>query len=101
MPGELVCITYQETYPLINTLISHLILNNPESQFRVSGPKPDKLYGYSGALRDGAFTQPQFLVQEALRPQNARFAAAPPWSRKASPPPLTLEEKPLRAVPVR
>ena len=55
---------------------SHLIPNNPESQFRVSGPKPDLLYGYSGALRDGAFTQPQFLAQEGLHPRNARFAEA-------------------------
>jgi len=55
---------------------SYLIPNNPESQFRVSGPKPDLLYGYSGALTDGAFTQPQFLAQEALHPQNARFAEA-------------------------
>lgn len=55
---------------------SHLTPNNPESQFRVPGPKPDLLYGYSGALRDGAFTQPQFLAQEALHPQNARFAEA-------------------------
>ncbi|KAH8889896.1 hypothetical protein GQ53DRAFT_766357 [Thozetella sp. PMI_491] len=55
---------------------SHLIPNNPESQFRVSGPKPDLLYGYSGALRDGAFTQAQFLAQEGLHPRNARFAEA-------------------------
>ncbi|KAK0613145.1 hypothetical protein B0T17DRAFT_511485 [Bombardia bombarda] len=55
---------------------SHLIPNNPESQFRVSEPKPDLLYGYSGALRDGAFTQPQFLAQEGLHPRNARFAEA-------------------------
>ncbi|KAK3323912.1 hypothetical protein B0T19DRAFT_216741 [Cercophora scortea] len=55
---------------------SHLIPNNPESQFRVSRPKPYLLYGYSGALRDGAFTQPQFLAQEGLHPRNARFAEA-------------------------
>ncbi|CAJ2510568.1 Uu.00g095370.m01.CDS01 [Anthostomella pinea] len=55
---------------------SHLIPNNPESQFKVSGPKPDLLYGYSGALRDRAFTQPQFLAQEALHPRNARFGEA-------------------------
>ncbi|RMZ82764.1 hypothetical protein DV738_g1667, partial [Chaetothyriales sp. CBS 135597] len=55
---------------------SHLIPNNPESPFRVSGPKPDLLYGYSGALRDGAFTQPQFLAQTSLHPQNTRFAEA-------------------------
>jgi hypothetical protein len=55
---------------------SHLIPNNPESPFRGSGPKPDLLYGYSGALRDGAFTQPQFLTQTGLHPQNARFAEA-------------------------
>lgn len=55
---------------------SHLIPNNPDSHFRVSGPKPDLLYGYSGALRDGAFTQPQFLAQQILHPQNARFAEA-------------------------
>lgn len=55
---------------------SHLIADNPESAFRVSGPKPDLLYGYSGALRDGAFTQPQFLAQSSLHPQNARFPEA-------------------------
>lgn len=55
---------------------SHLIPNNPESQFRVSSPKPDLLYGYSGALRDGAFTQSQFLAQESLHPRNARFVEA-------------------------
>jgi hypothetical protein len=55
---------------------SHLIPNNPESPFRVSQPKPDLLYGYSGALGDGAFTQPQFLAQYSLHPQNARFAEA-------------------------
>jgi hypothetical protein len=55
---------------------SHLVPNNPESQFRISQPKPDLLYGYSGDLRDGAITQPQFLAQEVLHPQNARFAEA-------------------------
>jgi hypothetical protein len=55
---------------------SHLIPNNPESQFRVSGPKPDLLYGYSGALKDRAFTQPQLLAQEGLHSRNARFAEA-------------------------
>ncbi|KAK0655345.1 hypothetical protein B0T16DRAFT_451044 [Cercophora newfieldiana] len=55
---------------------SHLIPNNPESQFRVSGPKPDLLYGYSSDLRDGAFTESQFLAQEVLHPRNARFAEA-------------------------
>ena len=55
---------------------SHLIPNNPDSPFKVSGPKPDLLYGYSGALRDGAFTQPQFLTQTGLHPQNTRFAEA-------------------------
>ncbi|TPX14894.1 uncharacterized protein E0L32_005003 [Thyridium curvatum] len=51
---------------------SHLIPNNPESPFRVSGPKPDLLYGYSGYE---AFTQPQFLAQASLH-RNARFAEA-------------------------
>jgi len=55
---------------------SHLIPNNPKSQSRVSRPKPDLLYGYSGPLRDRAFSEPQFLAQEALHPQNARFAEA-------------------------
>jgi len=55
---------------------SHLIPNNPESQFRVTRPKPDLLYGYSGRLGDGAFTQPQFLAQEVLHPRNARFVEA-------------------------
>lgn len=52
---------------------SHLIPNNPESPFRVSQPKPDLLYGYSG---DGAFSRPQLLAQSGLHPQNTRFAEA-------------------------
>ncbi|KAK3379027.1 hypothetical protein B0T24DRAFT_144293 [Lasiosphaeria ovina] len=55
---------------------SHLIPNNPESPFRVSGPKPNLLYGYSGALKDGAFTRPQLLAQTGLHPRNIRFAEA-------------------------
>lgn len=55
---------------------SHLIPNNPQSPFRVSGPKPNLLYGYSGALRDGAFTQSQFLAQSSLHPHNIRFPEA-------------------------
>ncbi|KAI1465556.1 uncharacterized protein F4812DRAFT_461248 [Daldinia caldariorum] len=55
---------------------SHLIPNNPESLFRVFGPRPDLLYEYSGALGDGAFTQPQFFAQTSLHPQNTRFAEA-------------------------
>ncbi len=55
---------------------SHLIPNNRESPFRVSGPKPDLLYGYSGALRDGAFTQPQFLAQTSLHPRNSWLTEA-------------------------
>jgi hypothetical protein len=53
---------------------SYLIPNDSDSQFRVSGPKPDLLYGYSGALRDKAFTQPQFLAQQILHPQTTRLA---------------------------
>lgn len=36
---------------------SHLTPNNPDTQFRVSQPKPDLVYGYSGNIQDGAFTQ--------------------------------------------
>jgi hypothetical protein len=57
-------------------MASHLVPNNPESPFRVSQPKPDLLYGYSGDPGDGAFTQSQFLAQASLHPQNARFAEA-------------------------
>ncbi|KAL1866067.1 hypothetical protein VTK73DRAFT_4918 [Phialemonium thermophilum] len=55
---------------------SHLVPDNPESPFKVTRPKPDLLYGYSGAQGDGAFTPPQFLAQTALHPRNVRFAEA-------------------------
>ncbi|KAK0748559.1 hypothetical protein B0T21DRAFT_344204 [Apiosordaria backusii] len=55
---------------------SHLIPNNLESRSRVSRPKPDLLYGYSSKPQHGAFTQRQFLAQDDLHPQNARFADA-------------------------
>ncbi len=59
-----------------SVMSSHLIPNNPESRFRVTQPKPDLLYGYSGNPQDGAFTQQQILAQQALHPQNARFPEA-------------------------
>ncbi|KAH7175910.1 hypothetical protein EDB81DRAFT_874733 [Dactylonectria macrodidyma] len=55
---------------------SSLVPNNPTCQFWVSQPKPDLLFGYYNALRDGAFTQSQFLTQGVLHPQNARCAEA-------------------------
>ena len=38
-------------------MANHLLPDNPESPFRLSQPKPDLLYGYSGDPSDGAFTQ--------------------------------------------
>jgi hypothetical protein len=55
---------------------SHLIPNNPESRFRLSQPKPDRLYGYSSEPLGGAFTRPQLLAQTGLHPRNALFAEA-------------------------
>lgn len=54
----------------------HLVPNNFESPFRISQPKPDLLYGYSGDHRDQAFTQPQFLAQASLNPRNTRATEA-------------------------
>ncbi|KAI0403527.1 hypothetical protein F4802DRAFT_292129 [Xylaria palmicola] len=60
----------------LSLMANHLVPNNSESPFRISQPKPDLLYGYSGDPRDGAFTQPQFLAQARLHPRNARFPEA-------------------------
>ncbi len=53
----------------------HLVPNNPESLVKVTQPKPDKLYGYSGEP-DGAFTQLQMLAQSMLHPRISDYASA-------------------------
>ncbi|KAF2245124.1 hypothetical protein BU26DRAFT_533225 [Trematosphaeria pertusa] len=53
----------------------HLIPVNPASPYKVTQPKPDKLYGYSGNT-DRAFTQPQLLAQTTLHPQIPLYPAA-------------------------
>ncbi|PVH93676.1 hypothetical protein DM02DRAFT_541060 [Periconia macrospinosa] len=53
----------------------HLIPADPASPYKVSQPKPDKLYGYSGNT-NRAFTQPQLLAQTTLHPQIPLYPAA-------------------------
>jgi len=53
----------------------HLIPANPASPYKVSQPKPDRLYGYSGNT-NRAFTQPQLLAQTTLHPQILHYPAA-------------------------
>jgi hypothetical protein len=62
-----------------NTLMArHLVPADPESPFRVTQPKPDRLYGYSGdpaeITIEGAFMQPQLLAQTMLHPQIPGYA---------------------------
>lgn len=48
-----------------NTLMfKHLLPSNPDIQFKVSQPKPNKLYGYSG--RTGPAFTPQHILAQAL-----------------------------------
>ncbi|KAK4146182.1 uncharacterized protein C8A04DRAFT_35169 [Dichotomopilus funicola] len=58
------------------TLIAqHLVPITPTSPYRVSQPKPDKLYGYSGRMT-GAFTEPQLLAKTMLHPKHPDYATA-------------------------
>lgn len=51
-----------------NALISrHLVPANPAIPYKVTQPKPNKLYGYSGTANE-AFTEPQLLAQMTLHP---------------------------------
>lgn len=54
---------------------SHLIPANPASQFRVSQPKPDYLYGYT-PNQGSAFTDTQLTTQGTLHPKNCRYPEA-------------------------
>ncbi|KAF2249901.1 hypothetical protein BU26DRAFT_482673 [Trematosphaeria pertusa] len=53
----------------------HLVPTNPISPYKVTQPKPDKLYGYSGNP-NAAFTQPQLLAQTTIHPQIPHYPAA-------------------------
>ncbi|KAI0106414.1 hypothetical protein GGR51DRAFT_169091 [Nemania sp. FL0031] len=53
----------------------HLVPVDHESPYRVSQPKPGKLYGYSGNA-NRAFTQPQLLAQTTLNPQIPNYPVA-------------------------
>ncbi|OTB10515.1 hypothetical protein K445DRAFT_322939 [Daldinia sp. EC12] len=53
----------------------HLVPANPENPYKVTQPKPDKLYGYSGNS-NAAFTQPQLLAQTMLHPKISHYPAA-------------------------
>ncbi|KAH8746110.1 hypothetical protein F5883DRAFT_529363 [Diaporthe sp. PMI_573] len=71
--------TYGPDTGLVSTsgaLISqHLIPIDLTSPYRVTQPKPDKLYGYSGNA-SRAFTQPQLLAQTTIHPRIPRYPAA-------------------------
>ncbi|KAJ2896870.1 uncharacterized protein MKZ38_005122 [Zalerion maritima] len=59
-----------------NALMSqHLVPANPASPYKVTQPKPDKLYGYSGNP-NAVFTQPQTLAQTTLHPRIPHYSAA-------------------------
>jgi len=59
------------------TLIAqHLVPADPASPYRVTQPKPDRLFGYSEMTRQGAFTQPQLLAQTMLHPRNPDYPTA-------------------------
>jgi hypothetical protein len=47
-------------------MYSHFVPDNPLSDYRVTQPKPDLLYGYSGDNSDGAFTGPESLILSNL-----------------------------------
>jgi hypothetical protein len=55
----------------------HLVPTNPlnPSPYKVSQPKPDLLYGYSGE-KTGCFTQSQLLAQTMLHPRNPDYPIA-------------------------
>ncbi|KAH8746789.1 hypothetical protein F5883DRAFT_253271 [Diaporthe sp. PMI_573] len=71
--------TYGPDTGLVSTsgaLISqHLIPIDLTSPYRVTQPKPDKLYGYSGNA-SRAFKQPQLLAQTTIHPRIPRYPAA-------------------------
>lgn len=55
----------------------HLVPTNPTYPvpYRVTQPRPDRLYGYSGK-RDTAFTEPQLLAQTILHPEIPGYPVA-------------------------
>jgi hypothetical protein len=57
-------------------MVQHLVPTDPASPYRVTQPKPDKLYGYSERTMGGAFTQPQLLAQTMLHPQIPDYPTA-------------------------
>ncbi|KAF4595442.1 hypothetical protein GQ602_001055 [Ophiocordyceps camponoti-floridani] len=69
----------QETSPGLERAVDapisrHLVPANRESPYRISQPKPDMLYGYSGNAGQ-AFTQPQLLAQTKIH-DNPDYAVA-------------------------
>ncbi|KAF2191730.1 hypothetical protein K469DRAFT_621613 [Zopfia rhizophila CBS 207.26] len=59
-----------------NALMSqHLVPADPTSPYRVTQPKPDLLYAYSGKTAK-AFTQSQLLAQTMLHPRNPDYPTA-------------------------
>lgn len=70
--------TYGPTTGLMSssgTLMSqHLVPVDPLSPYKVTQPKPDKLYGYLGD-QNGAFTRSQLLAQTLLHPQIPHYPA--------------------------
>lgn len=57
------------------SIAQHLVPSNPATSFRVTKPKPDRLYGYSGKT-GGAFTPPQLLAQTMIHPRNPEYPIA-------------------------
>lgn len=71
--------TYGPTTGLMSSssapMSQHLVPADPASPYRVTQPKPDKLYGYLGS-ENSAFTRPQLLAQTMLHPRNRDYPAA-------------------------
>ncbi|PFH63399.1 hypothetical protein XA68_12363 [Ophiocordyceps unilateralis] len=60
-----------------NTLMAQHLVPAVNSNYRVTQPKPDNLYGYS-PKRGEAFTESQFLAQTMIHKSNPGYADATP-----------------------
>ncbi|PHH90658.1 hypothetical protein CDD83_3021 [Cordyceps sp. RAO-2017] len=57
-------------------MAQHLVPADGASPYRVTQPKPDRLYGYSERTVGGAFTQSQLLAQTMLHDRNPDYTTA-------------------------
>jgi hypothetical protein len=57
-------------------MCQHLVPTNPTRLYRVTQPRPDLLYGYSGESITGPFTQPQLMAQTMLHPRHQDYPIA-------------------------